>query len=437
MTHMSRPLAPSYVVPGWSTNTNYAAGADPWAGTATKVAPPSTAIGFTPKTGAAAQWFNYELNQAFVTDGSAKTYLTTLKDAVWDDFGAAHTMSFQGTLGLLHVRPLVHDRASNVWYKSSTISATEKPSVSYNGGVTWLDLAWPTGPGPASNSPVMGSNPAGLTVALDSGSDQGYYISSVGGSPRTFTRVTAGSVPGTATWNKITWLASGTGGGLFVAVGIGSSPAGSKMVTGAGNVNWSLGTGAIPGALAGVPTASRWLQAASPTLFVAIPMTTAGVNYMTSADAFTFTLRTSLPVLAGEQPRSLMYDAVSGQFVCCLAFLSSGQLRWIASSDGLTWAQVGTLGEPNMVAYGIAAAQGVWMQMIARAVGTAAERVTAIYSADKGTTWRICDVWFDLAGGGGTPEFVDVATDGHHFIASASEGLFVGTQSIGLRPALT
>ena len=56
--------APSTAVPDWATNTNHAAGSDPWSGLATKVDPGAGvyATGFIPDQQPPAEWFNYLFN---------------------------------------------------------------------------------------------------------------------------------------------------------------------------------------------------------------------------------------------------------------------------------------------------------------------------------------------------------------------------------------
>lgn len=77
-----RPAAPSYVTRTWATDTNYAAGAQPWSSQPIKVEPPSPAGGFVPGQGAGAPYFNKLLNDAFTQDAAAKTYQTTLLEYV-------------------------------------------------------------------------------------------------------------------------------------------------------------------------------------------------------------------------------------------------------------------------------------------------------------------------------------------------------------------
>jgi hypothetical protein len=75
---VSRPLNPTYAVPQWAPSTNYPAGTDAWAGTATKVAPIETQ--FTPAANLPAQEMNYVLRDRDNTQQSAKDYQKTILD---------------------------------------------------------------------------------------------------------------------------------------------------------------------------------------------------------------------------------------------------------------------------------------------------------------------------------------------------------------------
>ena len=86
---MARPTTP---VLDWATDTNYAAGASPWSGNPTKIAPPSglTATGFVPSDPVAAQHMNSVIAQmrdwlAYLEEQTADPDMWMMHDGILRD----------------------------------------------------------------------------------------------------------------------------------------------------------------------------------------------------------------------------------------------------------------------------------------------------------------------------------------------------------------
>lgn len=78
-----RPKNPDWIVEPFAPDVNYAAGALPWQGTATKVAwAGAPSVGFTPKMGVPSQAMNYLFNAYSTYDQKAKDYCTSLVNFV-------------------------------------------------------------------------------------------------------------------------------------------------------------------------------------------------------------------------------------------------------------------------------------------------------------------------------------------------------------------
>lgn len=416
---MPRPSAPSYTVPGWSSNVNYAAGSDPWSGTPTKVAPPSAAIGFTPKTGAAAQWINYEFNQAFTADASAKAYFGTLADGL----GQGETLTFKDA-GFTNTYKAAYDTVDNRWVASASLGAGDFPYVSYDTGWTTMG-AWPIA---TSSKPILGSNPAGMVVGVDGTGGHGYSLPA---GSNTWSGWTLPSVSNT--FREVSWLASGS---TFIAVGTtGSAPVLYKST---GAANWTNASSSVPATFSAF--AGHWSCASSPTRFVAIPRSaTTGGNYFTSDDGVTFTLRTGLPNAANFAGRAVHYNSVEGlwMYVSLFTNFSANQISVYTSPDAITWTLKFAGGSLNWEVWDLSSAGSVWCMLTNRDVGQTLERSTLLYSVDSGVSWHVTDTGNLNTAGGVDPPRNQIVSDGNRFMWNSNDKLYVGLHSCGLKTAVT
>lgn len=418
---MARVTA-AYVIPDWATGVNYPAGSDPWSGQPTKVAPPSVLNGFVPNTLAPAEYMNYELNKAFVTDGSAKAAINALADAV----GQGEVLTFVPA-GFTSCFKVAYDVVDNRWLVSGNIGGSDLPFQSYNGGGLWFPMAaWP---GIAILSkPILGSNPAGMVVGIDGTGGHGYSL------PAGSNTWSVWTVPAVAnTFREVTWLASGS---TFIALGTtGTAP---TLYRSTGAANWTNSTSSVPATFSAY--GGHWSCASSPTLFVAVPRSgTLGANYMTSSDGVTFTLRTTLPNAANFAGRAVHYNAVEGlwMYVSLFTNFSANQISVYTSPDGINWTLKFSGGSLNWEVYDLSSAGGVWAMLTQKDVGTPVERTMVIYSVDSGVTWRVTDGTAVNTGGGADPNRNQIVSDGNKFLWNIEDELYYSSFSSGLKTAIT
>lgn len=426
---MSRPAAPAYVIPTFGATVNYPAGADPWAGTATKVAP-GTAY-FVPNSPSAAQYFNYTYRQAFDTDQSAKDYSTTLLNWLGQSQGFTFTTLYVDPAGATKVsRKPIYNSKFNFWVTSSIDSGgAKKVYKSYDGGTTWpTALAW--APGTPTLDIVWAINPAFVMAGIEGGGGGGEVFSVLDAGATTVAHSST-STTTNGEYTQIDWFAPASkflvvgGKSTNVTVVLACDPAGASSVT---NLSAS-----VPAAL---QTFYRWCQATNGTIFVAIPQELAGVQYMTTTNGTTFTRSTNLPLLTGEAVACLTYGAADGIFMAGVTFVSSGQIRFLTSTNGTTWGSPpagGAITEPNIAVKDIVATGTLWTALVYRDVGLPTERLTTMTSTDKGATWRWTDACVLEAANG---PYYGIATDGQRIIASSGKRLLVGTFAAGQRSVI-
>src|SRR5882672_4735605 len=416
---MSRPSAASYTVPTWATNTNYPAGGAPWSGQPIKVAFASPAGGFVPGSGAAAEYFNKLFFDTFGTDTSAKTYFGTLADGL----GQADVINWTQEPTFNNVFGPTYDTVNHRWIASASTGGGDLPWISYDGGQVWVSTSWSSTP---TNKPVVGSNPAGLVVGVDGASNKAYWLPA--SSPSTFSNTTAGIAGHTVFYRDVVWLASGS---VFLAAGR-ESGIGSHLIKSTGTAAWTDLTASIPGT---VNSIHDWSADASPTRAVFIPKNAAmGVNYMTTDDGTTFTLRTTLPITTNFVPKAVHYNATQGLWMFGALFVggSANQLNFWTSPDGLTWTVKAQPAYPNWEIYDISSLGAVWVALVAREVGLANERMTVLYSTDDGATWRPSDLSLPVATGGVDPNRNVLSAGGARLMANHAVKLAWSNGACGL-----
>jgi hypothetical protein len=187
---MSRPVNPSWTVNGWASNANYPAGSDPWSNQPTKVSPPSPAGGFVPNQGAAAEYFNYLLNDIFNLHLSARIAFGNVLNYI----GQIPALSFRSSVTMLAGTSLIKFDAGKLnWLGGG--------SAGVSGGtmIRTKDLrAWPTSNEISSPITVFDGafdvDPSGNIVQPGTGATDGAKVNEY--------------AAGTATWTTRTGLFS-------------------------------------------------------------------------------------------------------------------------------------------------------------------------------------------------------------------------------------
>lgn len=427
---MSRPAAPSWIVPTFATDANYPAGSDPWAGTPTKVIFSGATGGFVPGQSAAAQYVNYHFNAAYTVEASVKAYNQALLDA----FGQAYVHSWSAEtypdLGVAstEVRSPLWDPVRGAWFVAYQDTGGQRAAHSFDGGRTWNSHSYFTS---ASLPVYLGNNPAGLLVAVDGANNLAWYNNTPGST--TWTAVTLSGLAAVTRFCRINWFVPTS---QFIAVGGTGTPT-SKMIRGNGTSNWADVSASIPAA---INAQEKWTQDVSPTLFCAIPRVTAGVNYMTSTDLITFTQRTSLPSVAGFWPAALKYNAAEALWMVVYNN-ASGNIRVYTNPDPVagTWTLkfFSSFGQCTVYSASLAVSGSLWLLSGIYDGSTASQtRYSGLYSVDSGVTWRSIDMYMSTTAIA-NPETFAIAEGGGRFMVVNGEKLVYSSQAIGLRPAVT
>lgn len=419
---MARPLNPSYTVPFWATTANYPAGSSPWSGTPTKATHPSPQGGFVPGQGAAAEYMNKLLHDAFDVDASAKAAISTLTDYV----GQMNVLVYSKnalTATAADATVPVWDAVSRRWVTVGGDSGA-KPFYSFD-GKTWVVGSFTGNPSFAS----LAVNPAGLAVFI--GNNDNAWSLAANTNTWTYPTVPAGAQ---AVHSATVWLSSAS---LFVSCGQVSPSASQRSATSNGTANWVDRTANIPATVAAL-TGCTFKGAASASTVVMLPGTSGNVNYMTSTDGINWTLRATLPVVAGEATRCITYATTSSLFVMITSVTATGIVKTYTSPDGVTWTLKSTTVSQNWVPFGIVTMGTIWAMAAGAGVGTATSRATVLYSLDLGVTWRPTDAYLPYPLTAGDLRDSGISTDGERLmLGNNTAEVSVSSIALGTRTAVT
>lgn len=148
---MSRPANPSFVTITYATDVSYAAGALPWQGAPTKVAPAGMTTGVTPKSGFAAQSFNYLINYCA---GSIATLKAT-DGAILDFVGQVPVLNFFKGVLSGSFNASAWNPTQQTWYAGG-LSAVLSYSVD---GIAWTPITLTSAAGETLSS--IAQDPSG------------------------------------------------------------------------------------------------------------------------------------------------------------------------------------------------------------------------------------------------------------------------------------
>lgn len=434
-----RPAYPAWVIPTFSTDANYPAGANPWSGQPTRVVYPGAAGGFVPNQPNAAQYFNYLYNQGFGIDQSAQTFLTSMLDFL----GQSQALNFEykGTTALLNgggfnEPPIemswpIFDPIGNRWVMvGRTIHAGCLGWISYNGGggiESGNAFYNPTGvfDGGLDYAMAGAVNPTtGLIVFLKK---SGTSTSSLPTESFTWTANTLGSgTGGDAMFGDVRWFPPAN---KFVVISEQSSNA--TMYKGDGVTAWTDISSLIPSGLVAIPAGQsrhNWHCANSPTRMVALEENS--TSYFTTDDAVTSTSRTlaagiiatsNQVILTVTYATSLslfymvVYDKVALGFKC---YSSADAISWSLQSSPATQVHPHAIGSVGtmLVMYGTKFPAGL-------------SRSKFFISVDGATTWRETD-----GQGQAITAFCNakIHTDGQRILMNTEDHYFRSAFSAGM-----
>ncbi len=349
---MSRPIDPSWVVSPWAPDVNYAAGALPWEGLATKVAwAGASSVGFTPKLNVPAQAVNYALNAAFSHHADSKAYSAALLAFV----GQMTALNFWGPLAVAPAGNVfaLFNPVTNKWYAGGS-SDTDGLYTNMTGGLTsWsVDTALFTALDPDHESFYSGDVDTDGNMILGTSSRWGLDYDA-----------------GTDTWSKVDIKGSN---GTDIA-DISYDPVADVWAWIAdGNVMTSPDRAVWTQRAPGFTTAytGPWRIACNKVdgKTVAIGADAADVKISTSSNGgVTWTLRTDISTTISPTRMGLSYSEAHEKWIFIVGEVSGTPTCevWESSNDGATWTQSVSLNAAciiHPVAYGsmwVALAQDV------------------------------------------------------------------------------
>lgn len=400
-----RPTYPTWTVPGFSTDANYPAGANPWNGQPTKVAYPGMTGGFVPNQPNAAQYFNYLHNIGFVTDQATQAYLTALLDFVGQSQGL--NWQYKSTNQLVNGGTFNEPPVEMSWPLYDPIEARW---VMVGGTIHAGPLGWISH---SSGGGIEGGNaffnPTGL---FDSGTD---YPMCGAVNPTTGLIVylkrsgvsTAALPSGSYTWNTPQTLGAGGTGDATYGDMRWFPPASAFLVVSeqGGNATFYKGDGLapwtdistlVPVGMRAIPAGQvrhTWHCTNSPTRMLAFEQYS-GNSYFSTDDGVTSTSRT-LPagVLANVN-----------QIITAATYMTSTSLFFIVvhdkvaltfktyfSGDGVSWSLAATAPTTKVLPHCIGAVGTMLLMYGTRDPLGAHPRSKFFLSVDNGATWRETD----------------------------------------------
>lgn len=401
---MSRPANPAWVIPTWAPNAAYPSSADPWSTTATKVPHPGAAsVGFTPKAGVAAQCVNQNFSDAFATDQTAKSYVGSVVD--WT--GNAPALTFHDEVSIVNRLTMKYSAALRKWLSAGGTDGFER---------TGDILLWPG----VTEIPVpqrdtrecydFDVDPSGNIVVIPDGIDAVQECNAAG------------------TWALqlavFGGLAFATGNvvydafsGRWIAMSQQNAVA-PPTIASTDRVTWAPLT---PPALSGssIPT----LGSGSTNLagnIVVQGFNGTNVQFSHSADGGTtwsapqtFALGFTQYAAIDRYPKPVW----NGSYWLAVAFSSGTASKVFKSTDGITWTNVATFANAQLVC--LSAIGELWI-----AVTSGGEQLV---STDGGATWRWCDRKISTGG----PLINLVAANGMRFVVTSGAKIYPGGTAFG------
>lgn len=359
---MAKTNRPAEITSVWSTDANFPAGAEPWNGTPTKVAPSAGEIagGSKPDRRFPAAWYNWELNR----NDRMLQYLDMIEVR---NMGPRLTVGtgVLPTAAMANGYCTAYDAYHGMLYALYNLEMLKSNS---DGAGTWSD----------TTALIPGTISSGRGLAFNPTTGTGYMLGS---------NQAARSNPGSAssTWTAVAVANISDARGIiwdpyrgrFVAFG---------AVTGTHPGIWTLtDVAATQRTLTGAAGFSFpiYQLAAGPNGLVAIHGTNTDFRVWTSPDGDTWTVNNP-GIAAGSY--WLDYDDGRDEFV----LLSGGGVS--TSPDGITWSYVGGVAVGSKLLNsptGICCFGGIWV--VPGKTSIVGEPLTTglFYSRDRGTTWEL------------------------------------------------
>lgn len=402
---MSRPVDPNWSVGSWATNTNYAAGSNPWNNNPIKVQHPSPAGGFVPGQGVGAGYVNYELNRIYTTQTATKTHVQALTSFV----GQIPALTWVRTVTSVASHNFVMWNLGNQTFY--VVGNTENVRSSLDGGLTWTGAGSDVASAMANENCIYADYDASgnVVVATDT-----RYVAALDASTGTWTKVDVGasSLPTGNRCRVVHDPVSAKWVWVYDALGTSVVKYSSDRSSWTANVT-SLGTGLLEMACK---------RSTGKILYVSHNLSGQFTTQVTSDGGVNFTL-TSITTTSAFTPTDarLAYSAESDVWIYTVSNASASQV-WISTNDGTSWTQVSALSAAKI--YGMACLGELWC-----ALAFIGARDRIIYSTDRGATWRLSGVSVT-----GTPKGVFECGGG--FVAVTSSNLYfssrTGKPSFGL-----
>lgn len=380
----NRPLAPSYATPQWANVTiSHPAGANPWNGQPTKVAPPSDI--FTPEQPAAAEYHNYLFNAYGVSVLASKTYQLDLLNFLGQipglNWNHAATVGNTG-----HITSVVWDSVGARWIYLIDDGTTKKVYQGFAVASPFAPLL-ELGTSPVFTNPMQVAtvSPTHISVIESSTTTAKLYTRSTGAWTNT-------TLPATITskCNGIFWP-TGTNG-LHIVVGNNGGASEMYMLEPvAGGTSWTSygGAGALAAANVG---GSQFLFVVGPSnLFIfSADSTHTNENSYARSDVGTSIVEQSFGanVAASEFVQGAAYGAADGCFLVMVHTAAAGT-KILKSTTGATGSWSVVWSSANFTPLSLAVLGTLWVA----AVNVVGSDGRVMISTDAGVSWRLVDAW--------------------------------------------